>query len=418
MVSPAAVDLIATRAPAVRPRRVLLVAPQPFFALRGTPINVRQMVKTLCAAGYDVHLATYGLGEPVEIDGLTLHRAPVLPGVRHVPIGFSITKVVMDALLAVRVWTLLARHHFDVVHTVEESVFFTLPAARLRHTPVIYDMDSSIAQQLEYSGVLRSGLLLRGVRAMERVALRRAALVVTVCRALTDDVHGVDARIPVVQIEDCPLEEALRDPEPDIVAGLRERFGLSGARVAVYTGNLEPYQGVDLLLDAFPSVIARCPSARLVIVGGEPAQIAATRAVAAARGIGDAVVFTGRQPPSLMAEFMALAHVLVSPRRSGTNTPLKLFSYMYAGVPIVATALSTHTQILDAGTALLCAPTRDALADAMARVLEDPPAFRRIGAAARDRVLRDHSPESFSRKLLDSYAAVLGDTLATRTTSM
>jgi glycosyltransferase involved in cell wall biosynthesis len=397
---------------------VLLIAPQPFFAVRGTPINVRQMARTLCAAGCEVHLATYGIGEPAEIEGLRVHRAPSLPGVRRVPIGFSVPKLLMDGLLALRVWGLLLRYRFDVVHAVEESVFFTLPAARLRGIPVIYDMDSSIADQLEYSGVLRDGVLLRGVRALERAAVRQARLVITVCRALTEHVRAVDARIPVAQIEDCPLEEALRDPDPQVVDALRRRFQLADSRVVVYTGNLEPYQGVELLLGAFPAVAARCPDARLLIVGGERAQIDAARELAASRGIAERAVFAGRQPPRLMAEFMALATVLVSPRRSGSNTPLKLFSYMYSSVPIVATDLPTHTQVLDADTALLCPPTEAALAAAMIGVLDDPRSYRQLGAAARERVVHEHSPETFARKLLASYAAVLGEDFSRLATSM
>lgn len=423
MVSQAAPDLTTAAASSAWRRRVLLVAPQPFFALRGTPLNVRQMARVLCAAGYDVHLATYALGEPVHIDGLTLHRAPGIPGVHHVPIGFSARKLLMDALLALRVWTLLARYHFDVVHAVEESVFFTMPAAALRGAPVIYDMDSSISDQLAYSGAVRHRSVLRNVRRIERAAVRRAAMVITVCRSLTDSVRALDSQVPIVQIEDCPIEEALREPDPDTVEMLRRRFGLDGTRVAVYTGNLESYQGVDLLLDAFAVAAARCPLARLLIVGGETEQIDAARRVVAARGVRDRVIFTGAQPPSLMAEFMALGDLLVSPRRSGSNTPLKLFSYMHAGVPIVATALPTHTNVLDAGTALLCAPTRRALADAMTAVLDDPARFRHLGAAARERVRRDYSADVFARKLLDSYALVLGDTapapaFSTHATSM
>ena len=115
-----------------QPMRILLIAPQPFFAQRGTPINVRQMVQVLCEAGHDVHLATYPMGEPVVVPGLHIHRALAVPGVRDVPIGFSWRKIALDLSLALTVWRLLASRRFDVVHAVEESVFFALPAARMR----------------------------------------------------------------------------------------------------------------------------------------------------------------------------------------------------------------------------------------------------------------------------------------------
>jgi hypothetical protein len=214
---------------------VLLVAPQPFFAQRGTPINVRQMVQTLCEAGYEVHLATYPIGAPVSIPGLHLHRAMRIPGVRSMPIGFSWRKVALDVSLALRVWMLIAGRRFDVVHAVEESVFFAMPAARLRGIPVIYDMDSSLSEQLEYGGHVRNAALLRLLRGMERAVLRRARLAITVCASLTDSVRAMVPGAMVAQIEDCPLDEALRAPDRARVEELRESCGLHSRGVILYT---------------------------------------------------------------------------------------------------------------------------------------------------------------------------------------
>src|SRR5690606_2647359 len=135
--------------------RILLVAPQPFFSLRGTPMNVKQMAAVLGQAGYRVHLATFAPGEPVSIPGVRHHRALAIPGVSQVPIGFSGSKVIHDAALALLVTRLLLRYRFALAHAVEESVFFTLPLARARKVPVIFDLDSSISDQLSYGGNIR-----------------------------------------------------------------------------------------------------------------------------------------------------------------------------------------------------------------------------------------------------------------------
>lgn len=390
-----------------RSPRVLLVAPQPFFEVRGTPLNVLQMIRALCGAGFDVHLATYGIGRTVPLPGLTYHRAWLVPGVRAVRPGFSSQKVAMDVSLAALAWRLLATRSFDVVHAVEEAAFFMLPLARARGVPMIYDLDSSISAQLEYSGTLRSPLLLSLVRRVERAVLARSALAITVCDALTDAATRLSPGTPVVQIEDCPLDELLRDPSPCEVAALRAEHGLGDAPVVVYTGNLEPYQGVDLLLNALPTLAERCPNARLLIVGGEPEQIRAARAAAARTGQAERVICAGRQPPDRMAAYMALGSALVSPRRQGENTPLKLYSYMYSGIPIVATNLPTHTQVLDARTAVLCPPEPRGLGDALADVLCHPGDYAGRGRAARERVQREYSFDAFRNKLLAAYRTVL-----------
>jgi glycosyltransferase involved in cell wall biosynthesis len=387
--------------------RVLLVAPQPFFELRGTPLNVLAMLRTLCAAGYDVHLATFGIGETVPIDGLTYHRAFAAPFARAVPIGFSASKLVHDAALALLVARLLVQHHFDVVHAVEEALFFTLPLARARGIPVIADVDSCLSDQLAYGGTLRSPSALRAARAIEGAALRRSRLAITVCRSLTEMVAERAPALPVAQVEDCAPEGSDALPDLARVAELRQSFNPEHAPLAVYTGNLAAYQGIALLFDSLPDLAARLPAARLLVVGGEPAEIDRARASLAERGASHLVRFAGRQPPERMADFMALADALVSPRVGGENTPLKIYAYMASGRPIVATNGRTHTQVLDEQTALLCAPTPAALGAAIADVLATPGVYAARGEAARERVVRDYSRVAFSRKLLDAYGSVL-----------
>lgn len=392
---------------AARPARVLLVAPQPFFEPRGTPMNVLQMARTLGAAGHEVHLATYAIGRPVELPGVTIHRALPVPGIRSVPIGFSGRKLAMDAALALLVQRLLLTGRWDLAHAVEEAVFFTLPLARLRGIPVIYDMDSSLSHQLAYTGKLRSGAARRAVEGLERAALRRSALALTVCRSLTDAARALHPQVPIAQIEDAPLDDALRDADPAAVAALRARHGVSGVPLAVYTGNLERYQGIDLLLAAWPVALRQAPEARLLLVGGEEAHVAHYRALAMRLGIAGSVQFAGRQPSSTMPEYMAMADVLVSPRSEGSNTPLKLYSYMHAGRPIVGTALETHTQVLDERTAVLADATPERYGAALGAALADPARHAPLGLRARETVEREYSLPVFRRKLLDAYERVL-----------
>ena len=385
--------------------RVLLVAPQPFFELRGTPLNVLQMLQVLCAAGYEVHLVTFAGGSPVEVPGLRHHRAPRVPWARSVPIGFSARKVANDVALALRVAQLVLTRRFQMVHAVEESVFFALPLASLRGIPVIYDLDSCLSDQLSYGGTLRNPLLLRAVRLLERAALRRARLALTVCQALTDVVRELAPGVTIAQIEDCPQESP---PHPPTVDRLRAEYNPERRPLAVYTGNFAAYQGLDLLYDALPALAATCPEARVLLVGGTAQEVAEARLQLARRGTAHQVIFAGQQPPERMVDFLALADALVSPRREGTNTPLKIYGYMESGIPIVATRLPTHLQVLDEASAMLAAPEPAAFGHALGQVLAQPDTYQARGAEARARVRRDYSRDAFARKLLDAYDLVLG----------
>jgi len=113
-----------------------------------------------------------------------------------------------------------------------------------------------------------------------------------------------------------------------------------------------------------------------------------------------------------------MGSMLVSPRLHGGNTPLKLFSYMWSAIPIVATDLPTHTQVLDAQSAVLCQPVPGEMASAILGVLDDPARFASMGARARARVARDYSREAFRRKLLAAYDVLTPAVRSSVATSM
>ncbi len=386
--------------------RVLLVAPQPFLTIRGSPLNILRMCRVLTAAGHEVHLATFPMGDDVEMPGLTIHRCLPVPGIRHVPIGFSKRKVVLDGLLAGTVLRLLLTHRFDLVHAVEEAVFLALPLAALRRLPVVYDMDSILSDHLHYGGTVRRPVLLRQARRLEAFAIRRSVAVISVCDALTDFAIGVRADTPVHQIEDAPIEGADRVPDPDEVAALRAGLELAGRPVIVYTGNFQPYQGLDLLLDSLVRVRREHPDVACVIVGGSPDDVERLAAEAEVRGVGESVRLPGRVEPESIPEYLALADGLVSPRREGENTPLKLYTYMASGKPIIATDLPIHTQVLGPETAILVRTTPAGVAEGIRRVIEEPAAVASIGTASRDLLEREYSPEAFARKLNAAYDAI------------
>ena len=287
-------------------KRVLLVAPEPFFTPRGTPMNVAQMCRVLTSHGVRLDLATYPIGEPLVLPGLTIHRAPRLPWIRSVPIGFSWRKVAMDLSLSLLLLKLLIRHRYDLVHAVEESVFLTLPYTYLG-VRVVYDLDSLISDQLEYSSSFRASWLLPVVRLLERAAIRRSVAAITVCEAITSTVREISSSSPVFQIEDCPLEDSVREPDPQAVETLRQQLGLGDRKAIVYTGNLESYQGVDLLVDAASLLSKTHPEVVFLVLGGPEGDVAKLRDGVAARGLQDSVICLGHQPSADLPEWMAVA---------------------------------------------------------------------------------------------------------------
>src|SRR6185436_2013588 len=146
----------------------------------------------------------------------------------------------------------------------------------------------------------------------------------------------------------------------------------------------ESYQGLDLLFAAARHVLASRPDVRFVLAGGRPEQIEIARRQAAAAGVASAVLFAGQRPAEEIPSFLDAASVLVSPRSTGTNTPLKIYQYLRSGRPIVATRLLTHTQVLDDDVAFLTAATADAFAVGIIAALTDHVRARAVGDRARE----------------------------------
>jgi glycosyltransferase involved in cell wall biosynthesis len=139
----------------------------------------------------------------------------------------------------------------------------------------------------------------------------------------------------------------------------------AGKKNVVYAGTLEKYQGIDILISSFKEVAAKKNDVILVIVGGTKEQIEHYSKLAAEKGISEKVIFTGRLPQHLAKKYISSAAVLVSPRSDGTNTPLKIYEQIASGIPLVATNIYSHTQVLDDKVAFLVDPKPEKMADGL-----------------------------------------------------
>src|SRR5262249_8651565 len=107
------------------------------------------------------------------------------------------------------------------------------------------------------------------------------------------------------------------------------------APVVLYAGNLESYQGIDLLLEAFAYTLTRVPAAELVIIGGARGDRPRYHERAAGLGIAAHVHLLGPRPVATLGAYLEQATVVVSPRIRGLNTPMKIYSYLDSGTPLL-----------------------------------------------------------------------------------
>jgi glycosyltransferase involved in cell wall biosynthesis len=383
---------------------ILMIAPEPFFEARGTPFSEYHRIRALLDLGHTVDLVTYPFGKDVKLAGLRIVRAARPPFMTGVKIGPSPGKLFLDLALAVTAVNQARRARYDAVHSHEEGAAIGVLISAALGVPHLYDMHSSLPQQLENFAFSKSAVLRWLFERLERTAIRRSRVTIVICPHLEEVARHVVPGARTILIEnapgsgDAPIEGSGRD--------IRASLGLDGsAPVVLYTGTFEAYQGLDLLFAASKAVHRERPDVRFVLAGGRPDQVEKARARVAEIGAAG-IVFVGEQPSERIPGFLDAADVLVSPRSIGTNTPLKIYQYLGSGRVTVATRLLTHTQVLSDDVAILTEPTADGFAQGILRAVNDPALARHLGRQARLLAETRYTYDAYLQRTREACAAL------------
>lgn len=358
--------------------RVLMIAPEPFLEKRGTPISVLCRIRAMQELGHQVDVVTYHLGESPGND-VRLFRIPRVPFLRGVKIGPSLAKVPLDLLLLFRSWSLLRARKYDCIHTHEEAAVIGALLKEMFNLPHIYDMHSSLTEQLVNYDFIRWRPALKIARIAERWTVRHSDVVIVICPYLEKLVRKMVPAAKTVLIENvlphAEIGESLVRPAGDEMSG--------GERIALYVGNFATNQGLDLLLKSVPRVVRAEERIRFLLVGGMPEEVRKLGKLARRLGVGEHVLFAGRRSDAEVASLISRAAVLLSPRKVGSNVPSKIYLYLKSGKPIVATRLPAHTQILNDDVAILTELNPRSFANGILRVLRDRSLAQKLGQNAR-----------------------------------
>jgi glycosyltransferase involved in cell wall biosynthesis len=243
-----------------------------------------------------------------------------------------------------------------------------------------------------------AGKAARIARREQRVWKRAGGFVTTTAgiRDAFAERHGARARVRVIP-NGCDLPTACAFP------------GLAAERPprVLYAGQLYPWKGADVLVEAMTAV----PAARLVILGGidGEADTRRIRSLVERHGLRDRTEMPGLVPQARVADELARAAVVVAPfLRAGMTerhtSPLKVFEAMAAGRPIVASDLPSSREVLRDGENALLVPPGDAaaLAAALRRVLSEPDLAGRLAQAAWDEAPR-YSWDARARALRELF---------------
>ena len=381
--------------------KILMIAPQPFFEPRGTPISVYQRLAGLSKLGHQIDLATYHLGEDVRFDGMTIQRSRAIHQIKSLRVGPSWEKVPLDILLLMNCVSLLIKNEYDVIHSHEEAGLFSILLAWLFRKKHLYDMHSSLPKQLVNFKFGDNRLMISMFKFLEKMVINTCDAMITIGPDLEKHAKEINPDLPIQMIENLPSESKESDGETS--QELRKRLGYEDNYVIVYTGTFEKYQGVDVLIESIESVSRKYPKTVLILAGGKPDQIEAYKKIVAKHHLEEFVTFLGIVPIDEANKYIELADILVSPRIEGTSVPLKIYTYLKVGKPIMATNISAHTQVLDETTAEMVAPTKFGFTKGLLKLISDEDLRVSLGEQSRKLAEEKYGEVNYLSKLEKIY---------------
>lgn len=387
---------------------ILLLAPQPFYEDRGTPITTLFVITALTDANYKVDLLTFPLGRSIPINDLTIYRTTRIPWIHSIPIGFSVKKLSFDFFLFFSMWRKTLTNKYDCVYAIEESAFFALSVQKLMRLPVIYDMQSHITEQLTQSHRL---FKIKPVKVLcqflEKKLLKNVDRVIC-----SSGLKGFVSRTA----PDTPVHEWIYPGIPvnttvAISNQIKTEFDINEDHpIIIYTGNSEIYQGLDLLLESAELVLAERPDIIFMLVGVDKNNIQSIATKNILKLIKQKKIqCIPRQNRDKVSSFLSLAHIAISPRKDYANLPLKVFDYLQHGLPMIVTDIPTHRQLLDESIAQFVGSTPTEMADGILHLLSDPQHVKQLKINSQEYATKYLTFKSFQERLIKIVQTTIND---------
>ena len=334
-----------------------------------------------------------------EADGLLFHRTA---GEAGGPTGLREWREI--GALSRAIGQACAEWRPDVLHAHSPALcgMAALRAGAELGIPVVYEIRAFWEDAAVGNGTGRAGSLkYRLTRGLENRVIAGADALVTICAGLRDDLlaRGVAADRITVSPNGVDLalfgDPVARDPDLAARIGLGTGPDAAAGPVIGFIGSFYDYEGLDLLIDAMPELVARQPGARLLLVGGGPMD-QALRSQAAVSPVADAIHFTGRVPHADVERWYALMDIMAYPRKASRLTelvtPLKPLEAMAQGKIVAASAVGGHSELVEHGvTGVLFPPDSPAAcAAALADLAANRSGWDSLRAAGREHVRTGH----------------------------
>jgi glycosyltransferase involved in cell wall biosynthesis len=366
----------------------------PVFGEKGSSIHVQEMLRALKSRGCRVELfaARVDGAPPPGLEALPLHRLPRLSASD----AAAREREALAANVPLR-RTLAEAGRFDVVY--ERYSLWSHAAmehARDAGTPGVLEVNAPLVEE---QATYRTLADREGAERVARQVFAAARALVAVSDGVASYLRAQGAAPERVHVVPNGVDPA-RFPE----SVLPSRPADPGVFTVGFVGTLKAWHGLPQLAEAFHRLHDSHPATRLLIVGDGPEREDLVRDLAA-RGLSGSALLCGAVPPAEIPGLLASMDAAVAPYPPIDPfyfSPLKVFEYMAAGLPVAASRIGQLAAVIrDGGNGLLLPPgDAGALSAALVRLCEDRALRIRLGRAARGTVLEEHTWEAVAGRIL------------------
>ncbi len=364
----------------------------PVFGQKGCSIHVQEVIRSFLEKNVGVSLFTTRLGEeiPPDFQQVKVYPLPTIPKVER-----AIRERVARSINPDLELELSLAQPFDFIYERYSLWSYSgMEYARQRGIPGILEVNAPlILEQEKHRGLVDKA----AAEAIARRVFEAASTIIAVSREVKDYVS-----------------QYVRDREkikviPNGVNPQRFKLNLSGKDSRQFTvgfvGSLKPWHGLPVLIEAFAGFYRQHPQARLSIVGDGTERDRLTQMIAE-KNLESAVHCTGAVPPETIPYLLSQMDVAVAPYPQSDDfyfSPLKVYEYMAAGLPVIASEIGQIPEVIEDGVNGLLVTPGDgaALANALEFLWRSPLIRRRLGDSARAKILQHHTWERVVEKILE-----------------
>jgi glycosyltransferase involved in cell wall biosynthesis len=354
----------------------------PVYGAKGACVHIQEMIRAMRQEGADVRIVATRPGAPPDGEAGAVHA--FVPRAQNIKDGGDQAREAANMADAMAAEKALIRLHaewpFDMIY--ERYSLWSeagVKAAQSLGVPLIVEVNAPML--LEQERYRRLALHDRA-QSIEREVFSQADGIICVSSAVRD--YAVSKGAPAARAT--VLGNAV-DTERFRPAVPPAQFGMpKDAFVIGFNGSLKRWHGVDVMMEAFRTILRKAPHARLLVIGEGPERGWIEGFVRGA-GIEGSVMMTGWMGHQDMPAALTAMDVALAPYPETEDfyfSPLKVFEYLAVGLPIVASRIGQIAEVIKHGeTGILTPPGNTAaIADAVLMIMKDTPMMKRLGAAA------------------------------------